>query len=103
MTRIRFAARRGWHIAPLLRIGLGDEGFSGVLTAILLSAPIAHAADPAPPPPILQHDGLLPVLPAPLNLTGFYAGVVGGWAFTTSDHSFVDGTVDTGEFAVQGG
>jgi outer membrane immunogenic protein len=40
---------------------------------------------------------------AAYDRSGFYGGIVGGGVVAMSDHTFVDGTVDTGDFNVRGG
>jgi outer membrane immunogenic protein len=71
------------------------------LTTMAISS-LARAADLEPRPPEPRHDLASP-RPISYNRTGFYGGIVGGGALASSSHTFVDGTLDTGDFNVRGG
>ncbi|HEY6257580.1 MAG TPA: outer membrane beta-barrel protein [Xanthobacteraceae bacterium] len=73
------------------------------LAALVASVNVARAADLEPrlEPPRAP---LQPIL-APGSATdqiGFYAGIVGGGAFASSEDIFIDQSFDTGEFATRG-
>jgi outer membrane immunogenic protein len=79
---------------------------AGLALAGLAIGNVARAADLAPhyePPPALPPVPA-PIAPLPMNdRIDFYAGVLGGGAFTESEHTFVDQSLDTGAFDTRGG
>jgi len=86
-----------WGSGQFMRTGYAGS----IALACLAMGNVARAADLEPrfePPRV-------PIAaPSPANdRIGFYAGIVGGGAFATSEHTFVDQSLDTGEFATRGG